>query len=98
MEKLPAIPVSLVMFQLMEKALFSFHGQILQGILRMVDRTCCLFFPTNQSHMKPYHTHLTVIFLSALASLAAHAAELESTTPVAAKTNGEAWWWGAPES
>lgn len=44
--------------------------------------------------MKTFHTHLTILALSALAGLAAHAAELESTTPVAAKTNGEAWWNG----
>ena len=44
--------------------------------------------------MKPFHTHLTILALSALAGFAAHAAELESTTPVAAKTNGEKWWNG----
>ena len=44
--------------------------------------------------MKPIHTRLTILALSALAGFAAHAAELESTTPVAAKTNGEAWWNG----
>lgn len=37
---------------------------------------------------------LTTIILSALAGCAAHAAELETTTPVAAKTNGEKWWNG----
>jgi N-acetylglucosamine-6-sulfatase len=42
--------------------------------------------------MKPYHTLLTVIALSAFTGFSAHAAELESTTPVAAKTNGEEWW------
>jgi len=44
--------------------------------------------------MKTYRTHLTLIALTALAGFSAHAAELESTTPVAAKTNGEAWWNG----
>jgi N-acetylglucosamine-6-sulfatase len=44
--------------------------------------------------MKSFHTHLTVIALTALAGFAAHAAEFESTIPVAAKTNGEAWWNG----
>ena len=44
--------------------------------------------------MKPFRTHLTALFLSALAGFTAHAAELESTTPVAAKTNGESWWNG----
>jgi N-acetylglucosamine-6-sulfatase len=44
--------------------------------------------------MKPFHTLLTAIALSAFAGFAAHAAELESTIPVAAKTNGEEWWNG----
>lgn len=44
--------------------------------------------------MKPYHTLLTVIAVSAFTGFAAYAAELESTTPIAAKTNGEAWWNG----
>jgi len=44
--------------------------------------------------MKSYHTRLTIIALSALSALAAHAAELESTIPVAAKTNSEKWWNG----
>jgi lysophospholipase L1-like esterase len=44
--------------------------------------------------MKLFHTRLTIITLSALAGLAAHAAELETTQPVAAKTNGEKWWNG----
>jgi lysophospholipase L1-like esterase len=44
--------------------------------------------------MKPYHTLLTVIALAAFTGFSAHAAELESTTPVAAKTNGEKWWNG----
>jgi lysophospholipase L1-like esterase len=44
--------------------------------------------------MKPCHTHLAILALSAFAGFAAHAAELESTTPVAAKTNSEAWWNG----
>jgi lysophospholipase L1-like esterase len=44
--------------------------------------------------MKPFPTRLAAIALSAIAGFAAHAAELESTTPVAAKTNGEKWWNG----
>jgi lysophospholipase L1-like esterase len=44
--------------------------------------------------MKLLQARLTVIALSALAGLAANAAELETTTPVAAKTNGEKWWNG----
>lgn len=44
--------------------------------------------------MKPFHTYLITVALSALAGFAAHASALESTTPVAAKTNGEAWWNG----
>jgi lysophospholipase L1-like esterase len=44
--------------------------------------------------MKPFHTRLTIITFAALATLAAHAAELETTTPVAAKTNSEKWWNG----
>jgi lysophospholipase L1-like esterase len=44
--------------------------------------------------MKPLHTRLAIIALSAIAGLTVHAAELESTTPVAAKTNGEKWWNG----
>ncbi|MEI6533903.1 MAG: GDSL-type esterase/lipase family protein [Verrucomicrobiaceae bacterium] len=44
--------------------------------------------------MKPYHQRLTVLILSALAGLAANAAELSTTQPVAAKTNGEKWWNG----
>lgn len=44
--------------------------------------------------MKFHYTRLTLIALTALAGFSAHAAELESTTPIAAKTNGEAWWNG----
>jgi lysophospholipase L1-like esterase len=44
--------------------------------------------------MKFHHTRLTIIALSALAGFSVNAEELESTTPVAAKTNGEAWWNG----
>ncbi len=44
--------------------------------------------------MKSLHTRLSVIALTAIAVFTAHAAELESTTPVAAKTNSEAWWNG----
>jgi N-acetylglucosamine-6-sulfatase len=50
--------------------------------------------PIPPFHMNPYHTRLTLLALSALAGLAAHAAELETTQPVAAKTNGEKWWNG----
>ena len=54
-------------------------------------------FPNNHpttTNMKALHIRLTTLTLSALAGFAAHAAELESTTPVAAKTNGEQWWNG----
>jgi len=44
--------------------------------------------------MKPFPPRLTFIALTALAGFAAHAAEFESTIPVAAKTNGEKWWNG----
>lgn len=44
--------------------------------------------------MKPFQTFLTVIALTAITGFAAPAAEMESTTPVAAKTNGEKWWNG----
>jgi lysophospholipase L1-like esterase len=44
--------------------------------------------------MNPFHTCLTIFALSAFAGFAAYAAELETTTPVAAKTNGEKWWNG----
>ncbi len=44
--------------------------------------------------MKPFPARLAVFTLSFLTSFAAHAAEMESTTPVAAKTNGEKWWNG----
>ncbi len=44
--------------------------------------------------MKRFPAYLTLITLSALAGFAAHAVELESTQPVAAKTNGEKWWNG----
>jgi lysophospholipase L1-like esterase len=44
--------------------------------------------------MKPFHTLFTVIALTAITGIAAPAVELESTTPVAAKTNGEKWWNG----
>ncbi len=42
--------------------------------------------------MKLYSTKLSKLTLAVLSLFAAHAAELESTTPIAAKTNGEAWW------
>jgi lysophospholipase L1-like esterase len=51
-----------------------------------------LRFP--QPHMKPFPARLKILALSALAGFCAHAAELETTTPVAAKTNGEKWWNG----
>ncbi len=44
--------------------------------------------------MKSYYARLSIIALAALAGFAAHAAELESTTPIAAKTNSEQWWNG----
>lgn len=44
--------------------------------------------------MKPFHTRLALIAFAAFSGFAAHAQELESTTPVAAKTNSEAWWNG----
>jgi len=44
--------------------------------------------------MITYYTRLSLIVLAALAGFAAHATALESTTPVAAKTNGEKWWNG----
>lgn len=44
--------------------------------------------------MKPLQIRLAPIALSAIAALACHTAGLESTTPVAAKTNGEQWWNG----
>lgn len=44
--------------------------------------------------MKPFYNLLTVIALTAITGFTAYAAELESTTPVAAKTNGEKWWNG----
>ena len=51
------------------------------------------YIPTRHP-LKSFHTHLAILSLTVLAGFAAHAAELESTTPVAAKTNGEAWWNG----
>jgi len=44
--------------------------------------------------MKSYYARLSIIALAALAGFAAHAAELKSTTPIAAKTNSEQWWNG----
>lgn len=43
--------------------------------------------------MKLFHHIPTIIFM-ALSIFAVHAQELESTTPVPAKTNGEKWWNG----
>lgn len=44
--------------------------------------------------MKQKHIRPLVLALAALAGFPAFAQELESTTPVPAKTNGEAWWNG----
>lgn len=44
--------------------------------------------------MKPLHTCLAVIALTAITHATAPAEGLVSTTPVAAKTNGEKWWNG----
>lgn len=44
--------------------------------------------------MKRFQTHIATLVLTVIAALAANAAELEATTPVAAKTNGEKWWNG----
>jgi lysophospholipase L1-like esterase len=44
--------------------------------------------------MKPLPIRLAILSLSALVGFSVHGAELESTTPVAAKTNSEAWWNG----
>lgn len=44
--------------------------------------------------MKKFHTCLIILALSAFASFAAPAADLETTQPIAAKTNGEKWWNG----
>jgi lysophospholipase L1-like esterase len=44
--------------------------------------------------MKLLPTRLSMLAMTAALLPFAHAAELESTTPVAAKTNGEAWWNG----
>lgn len=42
--------------------------------------------------MRTYLKILVSIALSVITGFAVHAAELESTTPVPAKTNSEAWW------
>ena len=44
--------------------------------------------------MNLFHTRLAALILTALAILAANAAELTTTQPVEAKTNGEKWWRG----
>jgi lysophospholipase L1-like esterase len=44
--------------------------------------------------MKFLSATIPTLFLSALGFFAAHAQELESTTPVPGKTNGEKWWNG----
>jgi lysophospholipase L1-like esterase len=44
--------------------------------------------------MKRLHTHLATFILTTLGACAVMAADLESTTPVPAKTNGEKWWNG----
>ncbi len=44
--------------------------------------------------MKLFHPCIPALILTTLGFFAAHAQELESTTPVAGKTNGEKWWNG----
>lgn len=44
--------------------------------------------------MKFSSATISTLLLSVFSLITAHAAELESTTPVAAKTNGEKWWNG----
>ncbi len=44
--------------------------------------------------MKLFHTRLVFLILTTFAVFAAHAADVETTQPVAAKTNGEKWWRG----
>ena len=44
--------------------------------------------------MKLSPIKISTFLFTALSLITAHAAELESTTPVAAKTNGEKWWNG----
>lgn len=44
--------------------------------------------------IKPFHALLSVIAFSAISGFAEITAEMESVTPVAAKTNGEKWWNG----
>lgn len=44
--------------------------------------------------MIPFQRIISLPLLTALGLFAAHAQELESTTPVAGKTNGEKWWNG----
>lgn len=47
--------------------------------------------------MRQFPIRIITLILSALGAWAVNAAELESTTPVRAKTNGEAWWNGKYE-
>lgn len=44
--------------------------------------------------MNLFRTRIPFLILTACAAWTANAAELETTTPVAAKTNGEKWWNG----
>ena len=44
--------------------------------------------------IKPFHALLSVIAFSAMSGFAEITAEMESVTPVAAKTTGEKWWNG----
>lgn len=47
-----------------------------------------------QLPMKPFATRLSLLTLAAIAAFATQAPALETTTPVAAKTNSEQWWNG----
>ena len=52
-------------------------------------------FSFHSNNTMKFHTQIiSTILVTALSLFATHAAELESTTPVAAKTNGEKWWNG----
>lgn len=52
------------------------------------------FIDPIKTHMKFIRNLFTAIAITAIGAFTTQAAELESTTPVAAKTNGEAWWNG----
>lgn len=43
---------------------------------------------------KPFRAFLSILALSAISGFAEPTAEMESVTPIAAKTNGEKWWNG----